>query len=778
MSFVNGPFADQAQRLLRDVEASRPRNTRLAYEPKLKEWKEFCDKVHPHDEYRYQVTEPKLFIFLYYQSYRPHKERGKKRGQDGETLDQQQRFDLEQYNAVVNANLSSIVVERNTNGRAPTIQQVEDRMGDDARKNKVIGISLWKQYFAAVMNEWQRQVDHSANTLQREQIVSSRVSLLKHMVANRKADVRKANYEEKISHEVSPFLMIEKLDDLEDTLFNKNKNTKVNGVAGLRNRFAYLSTLQSVLRGESIFKCELSDLCDFTYEARREPHPYHILVMQIMTGKTNRDKTLFGRMIRHKNVNLCGIGALALYLMLRFHVTRELEQIDFTNNKQWFDLKLMVDCRAPDFESLMTSVSDQVYANVMKSICRTIGVDSNHFIHFGRSVKPTQLELEELEHSLIKVLGNWNVDVYEDRYSAKMPLKAMRVAAGYDPERGSHYIPRAQIKPPTGLSNQVFPGLAIAEQKLAAYEQATANAPRSRAVVAKKTARAFIRLLKNLSQVVLQDAAIMIHAGRKHAVFSLPVFQSQEFKAFQANLITAVAAAERNDPRDVPLDTVIPRFHHHIGTLQSTVNSGFALNNRRHDETAHQMQTLMSVMVPLAGFVQHISNFQYNPNQVAALANLTNSRAPGQQASTVRAPANDQGLPPGQSQSASMAGSNGFEPARQYQSVTEIYDVWYGRGTHSGPEGGIHSQEQRFKTRWRNHWDSATRKRFSRMKYIVAVADRLNGDLGGESIEQILCKLDELYAEQKKSLAKFELHLKSNEEDLANTINISDLTEV
>jgi len=100
--------------------------------------------------------------------------------------------------------------------------------------------------------------------------------------------------------------------------------------------------------------------------------------------------------------------------------------------------------------------------------------------------------------------------------------------------------------------------IATAEQKLTAYEQAAASAPGSRAGVTKRTARAFIRMLKSLIHVVLQDATLMIHAGRKHVVFDLPIFKTREFLDFQMNLLAAVAAAELNDPRDVAMDTVLP----------------------------------------------------------------------------------------------------------------------------------------------------------------------------------------------------------------------------
>ena len=63
--------------------------------------------------------------------------------------------------------------------------------------------------------------------------------------------------------------------------------------------------------------------------------------MRISYGKTNANKIVFGRVMRHINVNLCAIGGLGFYLMLRFEMTKEIETIDFEDNSSWFNIKLL-----------------------------------------------------------------------------------------------------------------------------------------------------------------------------------------------------------------------------------------------------------------------------------------------------------------------------------------------------------------------------------------------------------------------------------------------------
>ena len=53
-----------------------------------------------------------------------------------------------------------------------------------------------------------------------------------------------------------------------------------------------------------------------------------------------------------------------------------------------------------------------------------------------QSISCILVELDELDGYNINDLGNWNVDIRRDVYSAKLPMKAMRVMAGHPDEKG------------------------------------------------------------------------------------------------------------------------------------------------------------------------------------------------------------------------------------------------------------------------------------------------------------------------------------------------------
>lgn len=113
--------------------------------------------------------------------------------------------------------------------------------------------------------------------------------------------------------------------------------------------FMYLRTRLDVLighyyltRGEIRRGAELADLYPITFDQGQSPTPCHAAVLTMRNGKTNKN----GRVehmgaIRHKNVLVCPVGALAQYLFFRWHQTDE-EFPSFRNHQAWYDLKLLV----------------------------------------------------------------------------------------------------------------------------------------------------------------------------------------------------------------------------------------------------------------------------------------------------------------------------------------------------------------------------------------------------------------------------------------------------
>ncbi len=279
---------------------------------------------------------------------------------------------------------------------------------------KVIGHSCMKQYWAAVIDLHTRQWQYGSRTAPKIPLMTPEIKALMDNVKTRKKRIAKKNFEEKLTCEFSPYACVSEVPSIEKVLFDHHGATQVYGISALRDRFCFNMTTSGILRGESLFKADLSDLCDLIHKDTTNGQEVHIMVMRIAIGKTNGLKTLYGRVMRNRDVALCPIGSLALYLFARFKFTGE--DYDYLSNDKWFNAKLLID---PTTADKNVAVSDQNYARTMKKICETLHIPSNHFIHFGRSVGAVKAELEELDGYSIGDLGNWNVDIGEGRARKK-----------------------------------------------------------------------------------------------------------------------------------------------------------------------------------------------------------------------------------------------------------------------------------------------------------------------------------------------------------------------
>jgi hypothetical protein len=242
-----------------------------------------------------------------------------------------------------------------------------------------------------------------------------------------------------------------------------------------------------------------------------------------VTGKTNDGLKLYGRIMRHADPALCGVGAFGYYLYYRFSNSDEMNPPpDFTNNKAWFDMKLLTDGTKHGNTKVM---SNESFSKGVKSVLDKLGIASKHYLHLGRVLGPVTLEKLEMESRDIQNLGNWDPSTQAQRYSTKLPMRPIRAIAGFQDAGGMHYNPRTVVEPPECLTRMIFP---FADRCLQDVEDQSKQDH-----VDRYTAVHFLKLLIDLRRIILQDAAatLVTHGERReHPIFQLPVFQQEAFE--------------------------------------------------------------------------------------------------------------------------------------------------------------------------------------------------------------------------------------------------------
>ena len=84
---------------------------------------------------------------------------------------------------------------------------------------------------------------------------------------------------------------------------------------------------------------------------------------------------------------------------------------DLTKNDDWFDIKLINDCKKVC--NTKQCIQDETYQNAMKSVFKKLKIFSNHFINFGHGIGPIEMELNQMEPQYIKNIGNCKPDTQD-----------------------------------------------------------------------------------------------------------------------------------------------------------------------------------------------------------------------------------------------------------------------------------------------------------------------------------------------------------------------------
>ena len=176
------------------------------------------------------------------------------------------------------------------------------------------------------------------------------------------------------------------------------------------------------------------------------------------------------------------------------------------------------------------------YKRKLTAVFKKLGIVSPKTEHFGRYCASALLDMEEVDPTIARAIGNWAIDTFGEVYSSKLPLPAMRVLAGGETRKGYYRNARVTFKGDPEhlvLATKVFPWVEIAEKTLKDGEN--------------PTARAFLNLLKNLRWVILQDAAVLKEQyNRHHFIFTnqRDVFESTLFLDFQRKLLAHIEKTE------------------------------------------------------------------------------------------------------------------------------------------------------------------------------------------------------------------------------------------
>ena len=326
----------------------------------------------------------------------------------------------------------------------------------------------------------------------------------------------------------SPYTIIDSYSDIEAELWERGSTNKRSAACALRQRYCLLHLTSGLLRCESLYRAELSDFLGLSIPKRpTDIDRMYVMVTQIPEEKTNHGRIIYRRATRHQDVvRLCSVGGLSFYLQYRFWVTGEFKDFtvtDWMDNRKWFNIKLLVDVFGRGSKS--ESMRNDSYGKILKKILLRLSLSCDKLLHLGRGLGAKLLELLNEEIEEIRRMGWWNMGVYDNSYSGKIPLGPIMKLAGccnlYQLVRGNVDVPVSLLRA-TPMGSWCYDAFEELKESSAGEGGGSHT-----------TAYQVLLFFCAINLICIQDAAAMVvlHPDRRaHCLFSMPCFLGDEFK--------------------------------------------------------------------------------------------------------------------------------------------------------------------------------------------------------------------------------------------------------
>ncbi|KAE8242322.1 hypothetical protein A4X06_0g7014 [Tilletia controversa] len=322
----------------------------------------------------------------------------------------------------------------------------------------------------------------------------------------------------------------------------------------VRARFDFLMQHAIMGRSEDLRHAKLSSLYLYTVPQSR-PQTCKAVVVSIRHSKTNTEaRREFGIAARHKNVETCPIGALALYLFQRFHLRNEFP--DLSSRAVWYELNLLVD----DEDRGEITWSDQ--ASVLRQAFSDLGISSSKLTHAMRGAAARHAYEAGCSEASIRIHGRWTAsgDQLIERYLTGIAVQPVRALSGFNIEGGDHYLPRTILDPPTTLASKIWPQIQTSETAVRARHASGGQKD--------EAALAFLEVMRWLRVVLLQDAALLSTSFPSLPIWSVEPFTSEDFRTFRSELVSKIP--DTPHPLEVTITELIPRLDHALADLRAS----------------------------------------------------------------------------------------------------------------------------------------------------------------------------------------------------------------
>ena len=579
----------QGARALAQARETRPRNTNKTYDPKQKEWQQFCAEKGFEDGEL--VCENKLIWFL-----------------NERVLDRELR--TSRYTKKVNRTTADGELVRQT-----------------------LGPSAIKSYVAAIVDLWSFQKSKGINTHPTPRGEGLNGLLRARQRAEHKR--RRLEFTDRAAGTLQDGYTEAKMIDAIRFCWGgyrqRKQQSKQSTEPYLRTAVDFLLAHNMLLRSEARLQAELPDF--FTVSLRDEgPTPCYPMIMIMDNGKTNPMGRLeYGAVMRHRNPLLCTMAHTAFYFFYRWNVAGE-PPPSFRRRELWYSLHLI---KGEHTAKMMTYDTQLGWINKMFAGANVMSLKKTHA---GRSQGARHAELKGVSEGQIRRAGRWNSDSLTNCYLTQLPRKFIRSMAGFSPSaQGSFYLPRAKVLPPRSLEQAVWP---FVDKWLAWFDSYADGREEEKSSHADDdddddddrtdlAAQGFLRLLQQLRIILLQDSVVMRQEFPAHPIWADPIFARADYLAFAKDVELSLLDVE--EPEEVQIRKTLPAIAERLSILQQ------GLTREVNDWGAETRERLNRIEIRLGDLLEGRISLTLHPTtRHTTITASSGSATPASAAMTVR----------------------------------------------------------------------------------------------------------------------------------------------
>ncbi|KAN0080020.1 hypothetical protein V8E55_009586 [Tylopilus felleus] len=276
----------------------------------------------------------------------------------------------------------------------------------------------------------------------------------------------------------------------------------------------------------------------------QQQRPFEVLAALADNAKHNQHGRVDEHgVIRHHQVELCAVGALALMFFGHFHVLDRPPPSfapDFANkqygeygHREWYSNYVFY---------AGSTTKEMSYDNHHERITvmhKKNNIDITKKTHAARHYAALTARAHGASTSGTKALGGWNESgSFNSVYDRAFPLDALLGAAMYNGRRAEEYtLPRGCLVPPRDLLSQIFPFVESAQAEL---QDRVRQLPLATDIALKQ----FLSVLTWFRTILLQDGAVLYSRYPQLSIFQFAPFNTPQFHAFASQSVQQVASAE------------------------------------------------------------------------------------------------------------------------------------------------------------------------------------------------------------------------------------------